>query len=117
MVWLLKMEKLSNLLETYIREEPARETPPKSDLVQQLEEFANNKDKRSEVIKAFTQIEDHPEAEDMNSPVGSAFDKEDLDQEMRAVYDVLDDGGFIYASFEHSFWIKVKKQGKLVRVM
>lgn len=117
MVWLLKMEKLSNLLETYIREEPARETPPKSDLVQQIEEFANNKDKRSEVIKAFTQIEDHPEAEDMNSPVGSAFDKEDLDEEMRAVYDVLDDGGFIYASFEHSFWIKVKKQGKLVRVM
>ena len=117
MVWLLKMKKLSNLLETYIREEPARETPPKSDLVQQIEEFANNKDKRSEVIKAFTQIEDHPEAEDMNSPVGSAFDKEDLDEEMRAVYAVLDDGGFIYASFEHSFWIKVKKQGTLVRVM
>ena len=104
-------------METYIREEPARETPPKSDLVQQIGEFANNKDKRSEVIKAFTQIEDHPEAEDMNSPVGSAFDKEDLDEEMRAVYAVLDDGGFIYASFEHSFWIKVKKQGKLVRVM
>ena len=111
------MEKLSNLLETYIREEPARETPPKSDLVQQIEEFANNKGKRSEVIKAFTQIKDHPDAEDMSSPVGSAFDKEDLDEEMRAVYDVLDDGGFIYASFEHSFWIKVKKQGKLVRVM
>ena len=104
-------------MQTYIREEPTRHTPPKSDLVQQIEEFANNKDKRSEVIKAFTQIEDHPEAEDMNSPVGSAFDKEDLDGEMRAVYDVLDDGGFIYASFEHSFWIKVKKQGKLVRVM
>ena len=117
MVWLLKMEKLSNLLETYIREEPTRDTPPKSDLVQQIEEFANNKDKRSEVIKAFTQIKDHPDAEDMSSPVGSAFDKEDLDEEMRAVYDVLDDGGFIYASFEHSFWIKVKKQGKLVRVM
>lgn len=111
------MEKLSKIMETYIREEPARETPPKSDLVQQIEEFANNKGKRSEVIKAFTQIKDHPEAEDMNSPVGSAFDKEDLDEEMRAVYDVLDDGGFIYASFEHSFWIKVKKQGKLVRVM
>ena len=111
------MKKLSNLLETYIREEPARETPPKSELVQQIEEFANNKEKRSEVIKAFTQIKDHPDAEDMSSPVGSAFDKEDLDQEMRAVYDVLDDGGFIYASFEHSFWIKVKKQGKLVRVM
>ena len=92
------MEKLSNLLETYIREEPVRNEPP-------------------EVIKAFTQIEDHPEAQDMSSPVGSAFDKEDLDEEMRAVYDVLDDGGFIYASFEHSFWIKVKEQGKLVRVM
>lgn len=117
MVWLLKMEKLSNLLETYIREEPTRDTPPKSDLVQQLEEFANNKDKRSEVIKAFTQIEDHPEAQDMSSDVGSAFDKEDLDEEMRAVYDVIDDGGFIYASFEHTFWIKVQKQGKLVRVM
>ena len=111
------MEKLSRIMETYIREEPARETPPKSDLVQQIEEFANNKEKRSEVIKAFTQIEDHPEAQDMSSDVGSAFDKEDLDEEMRAVYDVLDDGGFIYASFEHSFWIKVKKQGKLVRVM
>ena len=111
------MKKLSNLLETYIREEPARETPPKSELVQQIEEFANNKGKRSEVIKAFTQIEDHPEAQDMGSDVGSAFDKEDLDEEMRAVYDILDDGGFIYASFEHSFWIKVKKQGKLVRVM
>ena len=111
------MEKLSNLLETYIREEPARQDVPQSELVQQLEEFANNKDKRSEVIKAFTQIEDHPEAQDMSSPVGSAFDKEDLDEEMRAVYDVLDDGGFLYASFEHSFWIKVKKQGKLVRVM
>ena len=110
------MEKLSNLLETYIREEPVRNDPPKSELVQQIEEFVN-KGKRSEVIKAFTHIEDHPEAEDMNSPVGSAFDKEDLDQEMRAVYDVLDDGGFIYASFEHSFWIKVKKQGNLVRVM
>ena len=107
------MEKLSKIMETY---EPARETPPKSELVQQIEEFAN-KGKRTEVIKAFTQIEDHPEAEDMGSDVGSAFDKEDLDQEMRAVYDVLDDGGFIYASFEHSFWIKVKKQGKLVRVM
>ena len=117
MVWLLKMKKLSNLLETYIREEPTRDTTPKSELVQQIEEFANNKEKRSEVIKAFTQIEDHPEAQDMSSDVGSAFDKEDLDEEMRAVYDVLDDGGFIYASFEHSFWIKVKKQGKLVRVM
>ena len=111
------MEKLSSIIETYIREEPTRDTPPQSELVQQIEEFANNKEKRAEVIKAFTQIEDHPEAQDMSSDVGSAFDKEDLDEELRAVYDVLDDGGFIYASFEHSFWIKVKKQGKLVRVM
>ena len=111
------MEKLSKIMETYLREEPARETLPKSELVQQIEEFANNKEKRAEVIKAFTQIEDHPEAQDMGSDVGSAFDKEDLDEELRAVYDVLDDGGFIYSSFEHSFWIKVKKQGKLVRVM
>ena len=110
------MKRLSSLSETYIREEPARDTPPKSELVQQIEEFAN-KGKRTEVIKAWTEIKDHPEAQDMSSPVGSAFDKEDLDEEMRAVYDVLDDGGFIYASFEHSFWIKVQKQGKLVRVM
>ena len=104
------MQKLS---ETYIREEPARQEVPKSELVQQLEEFAD-KDKRSEVIKAWTEIKEHPEAEDMNSPVGSAFDKEDLDEELRAAYDVLDDGGFIYASFEHSLWIK---KGQLIRVM
>ena len=73
------MKKLSNLLETYIREEPVRETPPKRDLVQQLEEFAN-KGKRSEVIKAWTEIKDHPEAEDMSSPVGSAFDEDDLNK-------------------------------------
>ena len=109
------MEKLSNLLETYIREEPVRETPPMNDLVQQLEEFANNKDKRSEVIKAFTQIEDHPEAQDMGSDVGSAFDKEDLDEEMRAAYEAIGENGMVYASFEHSFWIRHK--GKLIRVM
>ena len=114
MVWLLKMKKLSNLLETYIREEPARETPPKSELVQQIEEFAN-KSKRSEVIKAFTQIEDHPEAEDMSSDVGSAFDKEDLDEELRAAFEVIGEGGMIYSSFEHSFWIRHK--GQLIRVM
>ena len=48
------MEKLSKIMETYFREEPARETLPKSELVQQIEEFANNKEKRAEVIKAFT---------------------------------------------------------------
>ena len=108
------MKKFSEIKETYIREEPGRETPPKSDLVQQLEEFAHNKDKRSEVIKAWTEISDHPEAEDMNSPVGSAFDRGDLDEELKAAFDVLDDGGFIYASFEHSLWIK---KGQLIRVM
>lgn len=109
------MKKLSNLLETYIREEPTRDTTPKSELVQQIEEFANNKEKRSEVIKAFTQIKDHPDAEDMSSPVGSAFDKEDLDEELRAAFEVIGEGGMIYSSFEHSFWIRHK--GQLIRVM
>lgn len=108
------MKKLSNLLETYIREEPARETPPKSELVQQIEEFAN-KSKRSEVIKAWTEIKDHPEAEDMSSPVGSAYDKEDLDEELRAAFEAIGEGGMIYSSFEHSFWIRHK--GQLIRVM
>ena len=101
---------MSNILETYIREEP-----PRSELVQQIEEFAHNKEKRSEIIKAWTEISDHPEAEDMNSPVGSAFDKEDLDEEMSAAYDAVGEGGVIFASFEHSFWIRHK--GQLIRVM
>ena len=109
------MKRLSSLSETYFKEEPARENPPKSDLVQQIEEFANNKDKRSEVIKAFTQIEDHPEAQDMGSDVGSAFDKEYLDEELRAAFEAIGEGGMIYSSFEHSFWIRHK--GQLIRVM
>ena len=108
------MEKLSNILETYIREEPARQDVPQSELVQQLEEFAD-KDKRSEVIKAFTQIEDHPEAQDMGSDVGSAFDKEDLDEELKAAFEAIGEGGMIYSSFEHSFWLRHK--GQLIRVM
>lgn len=108
------MEKLSKIMETYFREEPARETPPKSDLVQQIEEFAD-KDKRSEVIKAFTQIEGHPQAQDMGSDVGSAFDKEDLDEELRAAFEAIGEGGMIYSSFEHSFWLRHK--GQLIRVM
>ena len=86
-----------------------------SELVQQLEEFANNKDKRSEVIKAWTEIKEHPEAQDMNSPVGSAFDKEDLDEELRAAFEAIGEDGMIYSSFEHSFWIRHK--GQLIRVM
>ena len=109
------MEKLSSILETYIREEPTRETPPKSDRIIQIEEFAHNKDKRSEVIKAWTEISEHPEAEDMSSDVGSAFDEADLDDEMKAAYDAVGEGGMIYASFERSFWLRHK--GQLIRVM
>ena len=108
------MKRLSSLSETYFKEEPARETPPKSELVQQIEEFAN-KGKRSEVIKAWTEIKEHPEAEDMSSPVGSAFDKEDLDEELRAAFEAIGEGGMIYSSFEHSFWLRHK--GQLIRVM
>lgn len=108
------MKRLSSLSEAYIREEPTRETPPKSDLVQQIEEFAD-KDKRSEVIKAWTEIKDHPEAQDMSSDVGSAFDKEDLDEELRAAFEAIGEGGMIYSSFEHSFWLRHK--GQLIRVM
>lgn len=109
------MQKLSDILETYIREEPTRDTPPQSELVQQIEEFANNKEKRAEVIKAFTQIEDHPKAQDMGSDVGSAFDKEDLDEEFKAAFEAIGEGGMIYSSFEHSFWLRHK--GQLIRVM
>ena len=108
------MRKLSSLRETYIKEEPTRETPPKSDWVIQVEQFAN-KDKKAEIIKAWTEIEDHPVAEDMSSPVGAAFDKEDLDEEMRAAYEAIGENGMIYSSFEHSFWIRHK--GQLIRVM
>ena len=108
------MRKLSSLRETYIKEEPTRETPPKSDWVMQVEQFAN-KDKKAEIIKAWTEIEDHPVAEDMSSPVGAAYDKEDLDHEMRAAYEAIGENGMVYASFEHSFWIRHK--GKLIRVM
>ena len=108
------MRKLSSLRETYIKEEPTRETPPKSDWVMQVEQFAN-KDKKAEIIKAWIEIEDHPMAEDMSSPVGAAFDKEDLDQEMRAAYEAIGENGMVYASFEHSFWIRHK--GKMIRVM
>ena len=109
------MEKLSKILETYIREEPAREEPPKSERIVQIEEFAHNKGKRSEIIKAWTEIEDHPQAEDLKSPVGSAFDKSDLDDEMSAAYEAIGEGGIIYSSFEDSFWIRHK--GQLIRVL
>lgn len=107
------MQKLSKIQETYIREEePTRIDVPKSELVQNIDEFAN---KKTEIIKTWTELDDHPEAEDMNSEVGAAFDMEDLDDEMQAAFDALDDGGMIYSSFEHSFW--VKKKDKLIRVM
>ena len=106
---------MKRLSETYIRELPSETTTPKSDWVQQIEEFAQNKTKREEVIKAFTEISDHPEAEDMSSDVGSAFAKEDLDEEMAAAYEAIGENGIIYCSFEHSFWIRHK--GDLIRVM
>ena len=108
------MQKLSNIKETYVREEPRRDTVPQSELVEKIQEFAK-KEKKAEIIKAWTELEDHPEAEDMRSEVGSAFDKGDLDDEMQAVYDAIGEGGMVYASFEHSFWIRHK--GQLIRVM
>ena len=87
------MDKLSNILETYIREEPTRDTPPRSERVQQIEEFAHNKGKRSEIIKAWTEISDHPKATDMKSEVGSAFDEGDLDEDMRAAYEAVGEHG------------------------
>ena len=106
------MKKLSNIMETYIREEPTRDTTPKSERLLQLEKFSKDKE---EVIKAWTQIEDHPQAEDLKSPVGSAFDKADLDDEMRAAYEAIGEGGMIYSSFEDSFWVRHK--GLLIRVL
>ena len=44
---------------------PTKEIPPKCDRIIQIEKFAHNKDKRSEVVKAWTKLEDHPKAEDM----------------------------------------------------
>ena len=115
MVWLWMMEKLSNIVETYIQEEPRRDTTPKSDKVMQIEEFAHNKGKRAEIIKAWTKISDHPKAEDMKSPVGSAFGKSDLDEEMAAAFEAIGEGGILYSSWEGSFWIRHK--GQLIRVM
>ena len=109
------MRKFSEIDETYIREDPNRDTPPRSERVQQIEEFANNNGKRKEVIKAWTEISDHPEATDMKSEVGSAFDEADLDEDMRAAYEAVGEHGMIYASFEDSFWLRHK--GLLIRVM
>ena len=109
------MKKLSEIDETYLREEPVRERDPKSEKIQQLEEFAHNKEKKAEIIKAWTELKDHPQAEDMRSEVGSAFDEKDLDDDMAAAFEAIGEGGMIYSSFEGSFWIRHK--GKLIRVM
>ena len=47
------MQKLSNIVETYIREEPTRTDVPKSGLVKKIEEFAN---KKTEIIKTWTNL-------------------------------------------------------------
>lgn len=109
------MRKLSEINETYLREEPVREQDLKSEKVQQLEEFAKNKSKKEEIIKAWTKLKDHPQAEDMKSEVGSAFDEKDLDDDMAAAFEAIGEGGMIYCSFEGSFWIRHK--GQLIRVM
>ena len=112
-VW--KMEKLSKIMETYIKEEPTRDTPPKSERIVQIEEFAHNKGKRSEIIKAWTKIEDHPEATDMSSEVGSAFQESDLDDQMAAAYEAVGEHGIIFDSYENTFWLRHK--GLLIRVL
>ena len=110
------MRKLSEINETYVKEEPTREDPPKSERLLQIESFAHNKSKRAEIIKAWTEeVKDHPDAEDLKSPVGSAFDKSDLDQDMLAAYMAIGEGGILYSSFEDSFWVRYK--GKLIRVL
>ena len=103
------------LSETYLREEPVREQDHKSEKIQQLEEFAHNKEKKAEIIKAWTKLKDHPQAEDMKSEVGSAFDEKDLEDDMAAAFEAIGEGGMIYSSFEGSFWIRHK--GQLIRVM
>ena len=106
------MEKLSRIMETYINE-PTRDTPPKSDKLLQLEKFSRDKE---EVIKTWTKIKDHPQAEDFKSEVGSAFDKADLDEDMRAAYEAIGEGGMVFCSYENTFWVNYKNK-LLIRVM
>ena len=107
------MKMLSQIKEIYMREEPRRNTVPQSELVQKIQEFAQ---KKAEIIKTWSEdIKDHPEAQDMNSEIGSAFDEQDLDDEMQAVYDAIGEGGMVYATWEHAFWVRHK--GQLIRVM
>lgn len=101
--------------ETYLKEEPARNETPKSERVRQIEEFANIKGKREEIIKAWTELKDHPKAQDMKSEVGSAFDEGDLDEDMAAAFKAVGEGGIICDSFADSYWIRHK--GQLIRVM
>ena len=110
------MRKLSEINETYVQEEPTRDTPPKNERLLQIESFAHNKSKKADIIRAWTEeVKEHPEAEDMNSEVGSAFDQEDLDEDMRAAFDAVGQGGIIFASYENTFWIHYKKQ--LIRIL
>lgn len=51
----------------------------------------------------------------MKSEVGLAFDEEDLDEDLKAAYDAIGEGGMIYATFEQSFWIRY--EGQLIGVM
>ena len=110
-----KLSEINRVNETWITEEPTRTETPKSERTRRILEFAHNKSKRAEVIKAWTKLTDHPKAKDMKSEVGSAFDEMDLDEDLQAAFEAIGDGGIIYSSWEQSFWIRHK--GQLIRVM
>ena len=110
-----KLSEINRVNETWITEEPTRTETPKSERTRRILEFAHNKSKRAEIIKAWTMLKDHPKAKDMKSEVGSAFDEMDLDEDLQAAFEAIGDGGIIYSSWEQSFWIRHK--GQLIRVM
>ena len=52
------MRKLSEINETWITEEPTRTETPKSERTKRILEFAHNKSKKAEIIKAWTKLKD-----------------------------------------------------------
>lgn len=111
--WSKKMNEL------FIRDDgeaPVKKRPDANQ--EQVESFAHNKSKRKELISALTGIE-HPQAEDLKSDVGSAFQKSDIEDELgKDFYDAFEavgDGGIIYAGFEKTFWIR--KDDELIRII
>lgn len=84
-----------------------------------MESFGHDKKKRADVIKAWTQLQDHPNAGNLGSDVGSAFDEgnleEELGAEMAAAYEAIGERGIIYNDYQNAFLIRHK--GHLIRVM